>query len=242
VQQPDISADGRFVVFDSDAATLTKGDLNEHTDVFLRDRTKRATQLVSASSLQVQGNNDTFSPRITPNGRFVTFESFATNLAPADGPREDIFVRDLKQGTTSVVNATADGAPRRGELVPQLLQRPSLSNSGQVAAFSSTAPNLVGGDVNQAEDVFVRLLDPPKGSIAAKPKGGRAGTVKVRVDDPLATSFICQIDANDPFVCGRSIRVRRHAGRQLTVRVGGAGMLFAPELLRVSLSTLPSGR
>jgi Tol biopolymer transport system component len=235
-QIPDISGDGRYVVFDSDATNLYSKDTNRHTDVFLRDRKAGRTTLISASSVNVEGNNDSFAPRITPNGRYVTFQSFATNLAKGDGPREDIFLRDLEQGTTTVVNVTADGSPRDGELVPQLLQRPAISNDGTFAAFSSTVPNLTDGDTNGAEDVFVRLLDPPVGRLVSKPKSGRAGTVKVTADDPLARSFVCQIDDDRPFLCDDSIEIPAAAGIELKVRAGGPGMLFDPSVLRVRLN------
>jgi hypothetical protein len=184
----------------------------------------------------VEGNNDSFAPRITPDGRFVSFESFATNLAAGDGPREDIFLRDLRQGTTTVVNVTADGSPRAGELVPQLLQRPAISGDATFAAFSSTVPNLTEGDTNGAEDVFVRLLDAPLGSVVSKPKVGRAGVIKVTADDPLARSFVCQVDAQRPFLCSDSINLPANAGTELKVRAGGPGMLFDPNVLRIRLS------
>ena len=172
-QMSDVSRDGRYVVFDSDATNLVRADGNQHTDVFLRDLRRRTTVLVSASSLNVQGNNDSFSPLISANGRIVAFQSLATNMAPGDGPREDVFVRDLAQRTTSVVDVADDGSARAPELVPQLLQRPALSADGRIAAFSSTAPNLVPGDTNGREDVFVRLLDAPQTDLLRKTAGRR---------------------------------------------------------------------
>jgi Tol biopolymer transport system component len=235
-QIADVSKDGRYVVFDSDATNLYAQDTNKHTDVFLRDRKSGTTTLISASSVNVQGNNDSFAPRMTPDGRFVSFQSFATNLAAGDGPREDIFLRDLQQGTTTVVNVTADGSPREGELVPQLLQRPAISNDGTFAAFSSTVPNLTDGDANAAEDVFVRLLDPPVGRVVSKPKPDHAGVVRVTADDPLARNFVCQVDLQQPFLCGASINLPAHAGAVLKVRAGGPGMLFDSTVMRVSLT------
>src|SRR5439155_1068530 len=170
---PDLSADGRFVAFESAASNLVAGDTNQDTDVFLRDRRRHTTVLVSASSLNVQGNNDSFSPLISADGRIVAFQSLATNMAPGDGPREDVFVRDLEQRTTSVVGVADDGSPRAAELVPQLLQRPALSADGRIAAFSSTAPNLVAGDTNGREDVFLRLLDAPQTDLVSKQPGRR---------------------------------------------------------------------
>ena len=151
---------------------LVRADANQHTDVFLRDRRRHTTTLVSASSLNVQGNNDSFSPLISADGRIVAFQSLATNMAPGDGPREDVFVRDLASAPTSVVGVADDGSARAAELVRQLLQRPALSADGRIAAFSSTAPNLVAGDANGREDVFLRLLERRRPiSCAAGPAG-----------------------------------------------------------------------
>jgi Tol biopolymer transport system component len=233
-QISDVSSDGRYVVFDSDASNLVRQDANQHTDVFLRDRRRHTTVLVSAGSLNVQGNNDSFSPLISSNGRIVAFQSLASNMAPGDGPREDVFVRDLAQRTTSVVGVADDGSPRAAELVPQLLQRPALSADGQIAAFSSTAPNLVAGDTNGREDVFLRLLDAPQTSLGSLHRGRRP-IVSLNADDPLATRFVCQLDSGPLFGCGPG-RLRLPAGhRVLRVRAGGPGMLYDPNPLVVSL-------
>lgn len=237
VQMPDISDDGRYVVFDSDATNLYEKDTNRHTDVFLRDRKKDTTALVSASSVNVQGNNDSFAPRLSPRGRFLTFQSFATNLAAGDGPREDIFVRDLRHGTTSTVTVTASGQPRGVEQVPQLLQRPSISADGRFAAFSSTVTNLVPGDVNGQQDVFVRLLDAPVGRVLQKPEVDEAGTIRLGADDPLATTFVCQVDDRPAVLCPPRFEVKKYLGRELTVRAGGPGMLFDDDVLKIPLSS-----
>jgi hypothetical protein len=184
--------------------------------------------------LNVQGNNDSFSPLISANGRIVAFQSLASNMAPGDGPREDVFVRDLRQRTTSVVGVADDGSPRAAELVPQLLQRPALSADGRIAAFSSTAPNLVAGDTNGREDVFLRLLDAPQTELVGKHTGQRP-VVRLKSDDPAATHFICQLDSGPLFGCSPG-RTRLPAGhRVLRVRAGGPGMLYDPKALVVRL-------
>ena len=233
-QISDVSGNGRYVVFDSDATNLVRQDANQHTDVFLRDRRRHTTVLVSASTLNVQGNNDSFSPLISSDGRIVAFQSLASNMATGDGPREDVFVRDLVQRTTSVVGVADDGSPRAPELVSQLLQRPALSADGRIAAFSSTAPNLVAGDTNGREDVFLRLLDAPQTSLGSLQRGVRP-VVSIKADDPLATNFVCQLDGGPLFGCAPG-SMRLPAGhRVLRVRAGGPGMLYDPNPLVVSL-------
>jgi hypothetical protein len=145
-------------------------------------------------------------------------------------------MRDLRQGTTSVINITASGAPRGPEQVPQLLQRPALSSNGNVAAFSSTVANLVDGDDNGAEDVFIRRTDPPVGDLISSPRVERWGRVRVKADDPRADTYVCRYDKKPAFRCGTTIRVPRGAGRRLFVRAGGPGMQFDPDPISVLLS------
>ncbi len=239
IQISDISADGRYVVFDSDATNLVRRDANRRTDVFRHDRVTRRTELVSASTTNRQGNNDSVSPVITPNGRFVAFQSFAGNLAPGNVKGEDVFVRDLKIGATSIVNVPASGARRAPELVRQLLQRPAISESGTRVAFTSTARGLVDKDRNAFEDVFLRLLAPPRTLLATKPVRGSRPWFSITADDPLATRFVCQIDTGKRFLCqaGRfqlpdGLRKGRH---EVGVRAGGVGMMFDPVGLKVSV-------
>lgn len=236
-QISDLSRDGRHVIFDSDATNLVRPDANRRTDVFRHDRATGRTIMISVSSTNRQGNNDSFAPSMTPNGRFVAFQSFANNLAPGNVPGEDVFVRDLRTDTTSIVNVPAGGGSRNPELVKQLLQRPGISESGTRVAFTSTSPNLVANDTNRFEDVFVRLLAPPKGRVAGTPKRGPRPSVVVDADDPLATDFLCRVDSRTPFLCPRGT-VRLPAGMRpgrhvLGVRAGGPGMLHDPTELRV---------
>jgi Tol biopolymer transport system component len=231
-QVSDLSRDGRYVVFDSDAHNLVARDANRRTDVFRHDRKTDRTTLISASSTGYQGNNDSFAPRLTPDGHFVAFESFAGNLARGGGPREDIFVRDLVNGTTAVVNVPASGGQRSRELVRQLLQRPAISDDGRIAAFISTAPNLTPGDTNGVADVFIRKLAPPRGRVVRRPRPGPRPVVRVTADDPRATTFVCRVDRGDVFPCPRGdIRVRAGLApgpHVLRIRAGGPGMLFDP--------------
>jgi len=92
---PALSADGRFVAFQSDATNLVPADSNQRTDVFVRDRRFGTTTRVSLGSLSVQGDQPSTAPRISGDGRFVAFQSAATNLVPGDtNSAPDIFVHD----------------------------------------------------------------------------------------------------------------------------------------------------
>jgi Tol biopolymer transport system component len=231
------SDNGRYVVFDSDADNLVEGDTNRHTDVFLRDRKLRTTTRLSLTAAGVQGDNDSFAPSITPNGRYVAFESFAGNLAPGSAPRENVYVYDRSRRAPVLVSVTSSGAPRGPEVVSQLLQRPSLSQNARVVAFSSTAMNLAPGDTGGYEQVYVRRMDPPQGRIVSAPPkriGPRGAVVVLGADDPTADRFLCRIDSGPQFDCGASFRIPTlpSGGHVLRVYAGGPGMLFDPHSMR----------
>jgi Ca2+-binding RTX toxin-like protein len=149
-----ISGDGRFVTFASDATNLVPGDTNNSTDIFVRDLSTNTTTLVSASSSGDRGNNDSELPSISANGRFVAFRSFATNLVPGDtNDSRDIFVRDLLTNTITLVSVSSNG-----DRANESSSRCSISADGRFVAFSSRASNLVPGDTNNSDDIFVRDL------------------------------------------------------------------------------------
>ncbi|WP_205698081.1 PD40 domain-containing protein [Conexibacter sp. SYSU D00693] len=227
---PDLSADGRYVVFESDATKLTTQDANKRTDIFLRDVRAKTTRLVSASSVNVQGNNDSFNPRISANGQFLTFQSFASNFVPPDedGVGEDVFVRDLRGGATSVASITSTGGLPTGGPEGQFLQRPAISNDGRVAVFAATSSNLVPGDTNNAADVFVRRMDAPATKLERRPTSKRL-SFTVSADDPKADLFLCKLDSQPAFYCKPTTSIRAVYGKRLTVRATGAGMLVDPE-------------
>jgi archaellum component FlaF (FlaF/FlaG flagellin family) len=88
-----ISADGRYVVFSSEASNLVPGDTNGKRDVFVHDRLTGQTTRVSVASDGTEGNNDSWAPSISADGRYVAFESEASNLVPGDtNDKPDIFV------------------------------------------------------------------------------------------------------------------------------------------------------
>ena len=146
-----ISADGRYVVFESWAADLVANDTNGWNDVFVRDRVTGQTLCVSVDAAGVPGDNGSGSPSISADGRFVAFESSATNLVAGDtNGTDDVFVRDLVAGTT--VRASVDSAGVQGN---QFSREATISGNGSRVAFSSFASNLVPGDTNSQIDVFV---------------------------------------------------------------------------------------
>ena len=149
---PDISGDGRYVVFQSVATNLVQGDTNGASDIFLHDRSTGVTTRISVSSDGAQANGASDQPVISGNGRYVAFGSVASNLVVGDtNGREDVFVHDLQSGETTRVSVGTDGA-QGGHVSGS----PALSHDGRYVAFNSHASNLVPADTNTKTDVFVR--------------------------------------------------------------------------------------
>ena len=148
---PDISGDGRFVVFNSKSENLVGRDNNGFDDIFIHDRKKKKTKLVSVRSNGGQANGDSSRATVSANGRFVAFESLATNLVGGDdNDSRDVFVHDRKTKKTRRVSVSSKGV--EGDLGGNT---PSISNDGRYIAFNSSSRNLVNGDSNNTGDVFV---------------------------------------------------------------------------------------
>ena len=148
---PAISADGRFVAFASEATNLVAGDTNGASDIFVVDRQAGTTARVSVATGDIQGNGGSYAPAISADGRFVAFDSDASNLAQGDtNGFSDVFVRDRQAGTTTRASVSSAGAQGSGNSYS-----PALTANGQLVAFNSAAPDLVSGDTNAAWDVFV---------------------------------------------------------------------------------------
>ncbi len=105
-----LSGDGSRVAFVSDASNLVTGDTNGVPDVFVRNTKSNATSLVSVATSGVVGNAASSDAVISASGRYVAFKSYATNLVPG-APVPAIYLRDLQDNTTTLVNHAADGSP-----------------------------------------------------------------------------------------------------------------------------------
>ena len=181
---PSISADGQLIAFSSDATNLVTGDTNDRRDVFVHDALTGTTERVSVDGAGAQANGQsdgpgirggtTGGPEISTNGRFVAFDSIATNLIandtntcslqggqsyPNPGQCPDIFVRDRLAGSTIRVSVDSAGVQSNGASTD-----PAINADGSVTAFFSVATNLVPGDTNtcpvfqvvgQCADIFV---------------------------------------------------------------------------------------
>jgi Ca2+-binding RTX toxin-like protein len=145
-----ISADGRYVAFESEATELVSGDTNGWQDIFVYDTVANTTRRVSVASDGTQGNNISGAPSISADGRYVAFTSYASNLVSGDTSNVDIFVYDTVTNTTSRVSVATDGTQGNSSSFS-----PSISADGSRVAFGSYATNLVSGDTNNHADIFV---------------------------------------------------------------------------------------
>ena len=151
---PSISADGRYVAFYSEASNLVVGDSNGANDVFVHDVKTGITTRVSVDSAGIEGDERSFYCAISATGRYVAFDSLATNLVPGDtNGWQDVFVHDRLLGTTTRVSVDSSGAQGN-----DASNYPGISADGKRVVFDSRSNNLVAGDTNGSVDIFVHDL------------------------------------------------------------------------------------
>lgn len=187
----DMSADGRFVVFHSQATNLAGTDTNDEWDVYLLDRDTGALEIVSRTEDGAQANGSSFHPSVSNDGRYVAFHSLASNLHPTDTDIDaDIFVKDRSTGEIELISVSgSDGAANGRSFVPD------ISGDGRYVAFESEASNLVGNDSNAKWDIFVRDRD-----------GGTTERVSLSAElqNPDNNSFLPKISADGRYVAFES--------------------------------------
>ncbi len=145
-----VSADGRYVVFHSDATNLVPNDTNGTTDVFVRDMVLGVTTRVSVGANGNEAHGESKTPSLSADGRYVTFESAAPDLVPGDGNGTiDVFRKDLYTGNIVRVSVTSTGLEGHGASYYA-----SCTSDGRTVVYTSTAPDLVANDLNANPDVF----------------------------------------------------------------------------------------
>ncbi|HVL82154.1 MAG TPA: hypothetical protein VM840_11265 [Actinomycetota bacterium] len=160
----DISADGRYVAFETQMHDLVEGDLNASWDIFVRDRQREATERVSVAGDESEANYVSYSPAISGDGRFISFYSCASNLVPEDHNSSgtkvtgflgsntcfDAFVRDRELGRTERVSVSSFG-----EEASHGATWTDITPDGRFVAFASHSTNLVPGAADYLERVYV---------------------------------------------------------------------------------------
>jgi Tol biopolymer transport system component len=174
-----ISADGRYVAFGSSASNLVARDTNGAADIFSHDRKTGRTTRVSVGRHGRQALCDvnfceSTGPALSAHGRYVAFTSLASNLVRGDSNHlPDVFVRDLATGQTQRVSVSSSGSQAKGRRHSNGSNAPSISADGRYVAFHSDASNLVRGDTNRTEDIF--LHDRKTGTTTRVSVGRRGG-------------------------------------------------------------------
>ena len=163
-RNPSISGNGRWVAFETAANNLVAGDTNGRIDICVHDRLLGRTVRISVSTGGAQAlDGDSLRPAISLDGRYVAFDSAASNLLSDTNGQRDVFVHDrdidgngvmdepgfIDTGRVSVSSSEAEATG--GDSA-----RASITQEGRFVAFDSTATNLVANDTNGERDVFLR--------------------------------------------------------------------------------------
>jgi hypothetical protein len=215
-----LSADGRFVGFASEASNLVPGDTNGKADAFIYDRENRTVERVSVAADGTQGNGNSSPPKLSVDGRFVTFVSNASNLVPDDlNGISDAFVYDRQTGTVTCVTIAPDVS------LIHLDNVTVVDNRGLSAVFGAVETH--GSLYARNETVWSSAgIDVAPGSLStaiARFRVGRRGWVHSKTTaDPLG-----------PMPCFRTVRRRmvaipRTIPRRISVASRGHRMATAP--------------
>jgi Tol biopolymer transport system component len=156
-----ISGNGRYIAFTSAAADLVPDDTNNHTDIFVKDRSTGVLERVSvnasggqASGVSSQGYTGSFDSSISADGRYVAFASAANNLIPDDlNNRTDIFVKDRQTGAVRLVSVTSAGVQASGECTD-----PDISADGRYVVFNTQSNNLTAGTPSGNHQIYWKDL------------------------------------------------------------------------------------
>ncbi len=205
--RPSISGDGRFVAFDSDMWDIVWGDTNDAFDVFVHDVQGNTTARASVDDTGAQAGGGSMRPSLSPDGRFVSFESEASNLVAGDtNGASDVFVHDNQSGATTRVSVDSAGAEGNNDSL-----RSSISADGRFVAFESQAANLVARDSNRFTDVFVRDTTaapaPPPPAPPAQCRVPRVIGIRLVTARSRIRKANCRVGRV------RRARARRHVGR-----------------------------
>jgi Tol biopolymer transport system component len=151
-----ISSNNQSIVFESRASNLVTNDSNSASDIFVRDRNTGTTTLVSVNRFgSSSGDGGSINPEMTPDGRFVAFESIASDLVENDtNGVSDVFLRDLQLATTTLISVASNGV----NSASGRSMRPAISADGKIVAFVSKGLDLAPGNNNTTNELYVRDL------------------------------------------------------------------------------------
>lgn len=161
----EVSNDGRFVAFASEATNLVSGDTNGGYDVFLRDTTLNTTQRINVQPNGSESPAGADMPQISSDGRYVVYLSYADDLVPGDlNTFQDVFVRDRQLGTTTRVNVGVGGVEADADSYYWMRASPDT----RWIVYASWASNLAPGATGFME---ILRIDRQTGSITIESVG-----------------------------------------------------------------------
>ena len=201
---PDISANGNFVAFESLATNLLDADANPGADIYVKSLVDGSVQIASTTSDGAQGFGNSTDAAISGNGRFVAFQSAARLVVEDFDNASDIYVKDLQTGELRLVTINADEIKGNGASFT-----PSISDDGRFVAFRSAADNLVADDTNGQPDIFVADMQTGRFQrieLASDTSGANPELVEPTISgDGALVAFVDQ-------VVGRRRRADRRSG------------------------------
>lgn len=170
--KPAISGDGSRIAFQSTRSDLIAIDPDEHVDVFVKDiRTNRiylASSILTPTGV-IKGNDESSRPSLSEEGRYVAFQSRATNLSDVDNDSLlDIYVADLSDGSIRLISTDGAGVKAVGDC-----ERPSISGDGKKVVFYSRGSSF--GEPSAQNQIFVKDLDSGELTLISKNTSGTIG-------------------------------------------------------------------
>ena len=165
---PSVSADGRWLAFDSYSDAVVAGDANGTVDVFLRDMHSGSVRKISQLPDGTDGNQASAAPSMSADGRYIAFISDATNLAPGiNSTADDVYVYDRVANTLRRVSTSLSGKDGAG-----ISREPRMAADGKYLTFESTANDLVAGDPSRKDIFLADVATLALQRVSVKPDGG----------------------------------------------------------------------
>ncbi len=167
IHDTSISGSGRWAVFSGNATNLVANAPRQ--GLYRHDTETGATELVTVGIPGVGRASSAGDPTVSRDGRMVAFRSLSSNLVADDlNYQQDIFVRDMQLGTTTLISRDTSGAPGTARS-----DNPKISADGRHVVFESAAPNLVDGVTGT--QVYIHHLDSGETELVSASTGGTPG-------------------------------------------------------------------
>jgi Tol biopolymer transport system component len=191
--EPSVSGDGNLIAFTSTASSISATEKGvSNNNVFLYDVQQDNSIMISIDPITRKGGGGS-KPSISHDGNRIAFYSHTETLVADDkNGFWDIFLWEKNSPVFKRVSLTADGKERnQGSESANRIVSPAISGNGRYIAFTTTATNMVPGDMNAYQDVFVYDINTGTTVIASKAADGKPGNADSPVEqgEKIAISF-----------------------------------------------------